>query len=57
MTENGDEAKIVGGQVIEEHSYPWQVRILFSGPGGTSLCGGTILSNRWILSAAHCSAG
>ena len=57
MSDRDDEGKIVGGQIIEEHSYPWQVRIIFTGPEGSSLCGGTILSNRWVLSAAHCSAG
>ena len=41
--------RIVGGQAASKNEYPWQV--LLSGPG---LCGGTLLSTRTVLTAAHC---
>lgn len=45
---NGD--KIVGGYECREHSVPYQVS-LFT---GYNFCGGTLLSDEWVLSAAHC---
>ena len=46
--------RIVGGvpTYIEEH--PWQVALLATRPDGTFFCGGSIISDHWILTAAHC---
>uniref|UniRef100_A0A673AV63 trypsin n=1 Tax=Sphaeramia orbicularis TaxID=375764 RepID=A0A673AV63_9TELE len=42
--------KIVGGQECRKNSVPYQVS-LFT---GYNFCGGILLSNEWVLSAAHC---
>jgi secreted trypsin-like serine protease len=49
-----DERKIVGGvdTTIEEH--PWQVALSIQSPDGTNFCGGSLIQDRWVLTAAHC---
>ncbi|MDP6452813.1 MAG: trypsin-like serine protease [SAR202 cluster bacterium] len=42
-------SKIVGGQEADVGEWPWQILM---GPNFT--CGGSILSSRWIVTAAHC---
>ncbi|XP_066942680.1 transmembrane protease serine 9-like [Macrobrachium rosenbergii] len=46
--------RIVGGQPTTVHEYPWQVGLTsYSRP----YCGGSVISNQWILTAAHCVDG
>jgi len=52
--------RIVGGVVAEKHEYPWHVGVMVSvSNSDTPLgwCGGSILSSRTILTAAHCFRG
>ncbi|XP_064100706.1 trypsin-1-like [Macrobrachium nipponense] len=48
--------RIVGGQPTTVHEYPWQVALttLLS---YKPFCGGSIISYKWVLTAAHCAAG
>ena len=41
---------IVGGYDVRPNEVPWQVSLQKS----SHTCGGSIINNRWILSAAHC---
>merc|ERR1719320_1930525 len=49
--------KIIGGTGTEVNEYPWQVGIAFEGlsDGETPVCGGSIISDMHILTAAHCT--
>ncbi|KAM5248491.1 ovochymase-2 [Ctenodactylus gundi] len=46
-------SRIVGGNEVEKGSYPWQVSLK---RGRKHICGGTIISPRWVVTAAHCVA-
>ncbi|CAL4066424.1 unnamed protein product, partial [Meganyctiphanes norvegica] len=46
--------KIVGGNEVTPHSYPWQVGLFID---DMYFCGGSIISEDWILTAAHCMDG
>merc|ERR1719285_1115554 len=50
--------RIVGGQDAKQGSYPWQVSLYIGAGGdGGGLCGGSILSENWVITAAHCCEG
>ena len=49
-------AKVVSGQTARPNSWPWQVS--FRRVGSTfHFCGGSIISDQWVVTAAHCVQG
>jgi secreted trypsin-like serine protease len=45
-----DDRRIVGGEDTDIKNHPWQVALDVDG----GLCGGSIVAQNWVLTAAHC---
>nr|XP_022918863.1 trypsin-7-like [Onthophagus taurus] len=48
------DGRIVGGESVNIEDYPYQVQLLY---WELHICGGSIISSRYIVTAAHCTNG
>lgn len=52
LDDDDEDTRIVGGQLEKQGGSPWQVMIRRK--DGFGFCGGTLITQRWVVSAAHC---
>jgi secreted trypsin-like serine protease len=43
--------RIVGGEKIKPGEFPWMVSLQYN---GQHYCAGTLINNKWVVTAAHC---
>ncbi|KAI4459627.1 polyserase-related [Holotrichia oblita] len=48
------DGRIIGGSSVDISAYPYQISLLW---WGSHICGGSIISQRYVVTAAHCTDG
>ena len=52
--EDNEIKRITGGQESVPGAWPWMAAIFTNDPKGYFKCGASLISDRWIVTAAHC---
>ncbi|XP_016388978.1 chymotrypsin-like elastase family member 2A [Sinocyclocheilus rhinocerous] len=48
-------SRVVNGEEARPHSWPWQISLQYqSGSSWYHTCGGSIIAENWVMTAAHC---
>lgn len=51
-------SRIVTGSIAQPNEFPWMAHLtIYFWSGDAATCGGTVIGDRWILTAAHCTYG
>lgn len=51
ITKQDAQSKVVGGEQSVPGDWPWKISMLYN---GRHICGGSLINDQWILTAAHC---
>ncbi|XP_058456873.1 collagenase-like [Malaya genurostris] len=49
-----EESRIINGKNAELGQFPYQAKLIIETDQGRALCGGSLLSDVWVLTAGHC---